>query len=224
MANPLWLAAIMAAAELAGAAIYASSTDVVRRASLSCFGLGFAICIVLTDIIPDATEDYSIGWLVLALGILVGVALMFKAGERGSNAGRTAAIAGMGLHNICEGIVLAAAGPTASALVLVGAVAHKLPEGMVVFSLADRLSIGRRWIVAAALALLIPVGTAVTLPEDIQKPALAFAAGVLLIVLVRSLMMFATAGRQEVALLTRRALAATTAAGAAVAGLTCLVI
>lgn len=35
-------------------------------------------------------------------------------------------------------VVLATAGPAASALVLLGAVAHELPGGMVVFSLADR--------------------------------------------------------------------------------------
>ncbi len=220
----LLFAAVMAAAELIGAAIFVATADGVRRAALSCFGLGFAICIVLADIIPDATEDYSLGWLALAAGFVAGVVLMFKAGERGSGAGTTAALGGMGLHNICEGIVLATAAPTASVLVLGGAIAHKLPEGMVVFSLADRLSIGRRWAVAGALSLLIPVGTAVVLPENIQKPALAFAAGVMLVVLVKSLMLLAPGGRKHAAVLTGRRLAATTAGGAVLAGLTCLVV
>lgn len=222
--SSLLFPAVMAAAELAGAAIFVATKDNVRRAVLSCFGLGFAICIVLADIVPDATEDYSAGWLFLAAGFLIGVVLMFGAGERRSNVGRAAGLAGMGLHNICEGIVLAAAGPAASALVLVGAVAHKLPEGMVVFSLADRLSIGRRWVVAVLLSLLIPIGTFVAVPEGIQQPVLAFAAGILLVVLAKSLMLFVPVGRQETALLTRRALAATTASGAVLAGLTCLVI
>ena len=220
----LLFAAVMAAAELAGAAIFVATTDGLRRATLSCFGLGFALCIVLADIIPDATEDYSLGWLALAAGFLAGVVLMFRAGARGSGAGTAAALGGMGLHNICEGIVLAAAAPAASALVLIGAIAHKLPEGMVVFSLADRLSIGRRWAVAVLLSLLIPLGTGVVLPENIQKPALAFAAGMMLVVLVKSLMLLAPIGRKQAALLTGRRLAATTASGAALAGLTCLVV
>jgi ZIP family zinc transporter len=183
----------MAVAELAGAAIFVATEDNVRRAALSCFGLGFAICIVLADIVPDATEDYSPGWLFLAAGFLIGLALMFSAGERRPNAGRAAAIAGMALYNICEGIVIVSAGPAASVLVPIGADAHKLPEGMVVFSLADRLSIGRRWLVAV-------------------------------LVLATSLMMFAPIGRWQTALLSRGALAATTAGGAVPAGLTCLVI
>jgi len=224
ISSPLLFPAVMAIAELAGAAVFVATKDNVRRAAMACFGLGFAICIVLADIIPDATEGYATGWLFLSAGLAIGVALMFSGGQRGSNAGNAAAIAGMGLHNICEGIVMATAGPAASALVLVGAVAHKLPEGMVVFSLAERLSIGRRWAVAVLLSLLIPAGTMVVLPESVQQPVLAFAAGVLFVVLTRSLMMFAPIGRQEAVLLTRKALAATAASGAVLAGLTCLVV
>jgi hypothetical protein len=95
---------------------------------------------------------------------------------------------------------------------------------MVVFSLAERLSIGRRWAVAVLLSLLIPAGTMVVLPESVQQPVLAFAAGVLFVVLTRSLMMFAPIGRQEAVLLTGKALAATAASGAVLAGLTCLVV
>nr|WP_294504437.1 hypothetical protein [uncultured Rhodopila sp.] len=222
--SSLLFPAVMAAAELAGAGIFVATKDNVRRAVLSCFGLGFATCIVLADIVPDAIEDYSTGWLFLAAGFVAGVALMFGAGERRSGVGRAAAIAGMGLHNICEGIVMAAAGPAASAFVLAGAVAHKLPEGMVVFSLADRLSVARRWVVAVVLSLLIPIGTLVAVPAGIQQPVLAFAAGILLVVLTKSLMLFAPIGRREAVLLTGRTLAATTASGAVLAGLTCLVV
>ncbi len=222
--SPLLFPAVMAVAELAGAAVFVATKDTVRRAALSCFGLGFAVCIVLADIIPDATEDYAAGWLLLAAGAAIGVLLLFSGGQRGSNAGNAAAIAGMGLHNICEGIVMASAGPTASVLVLVGAVAHKLPEGMVVFSLAERLSIGRRWAVAVLLSLLIPIGTMVVVPASVQQPVLAFAAGILFVVLTRSLIMFAPIGRQEATLLTRKALAATAASGAVLAGLTCLIV
>jgi hypothetical protein len=164
------------------------------------------MCIVVADIVPDATADYSLGWLFLAAGFVIGVALMAGAGERRTKIGSAAAIAGMGLHNICEGIVMAAAGPAASLLVLAGAVAHKLPEGMVVFSRADRLSIGRRWAVAVLLSLLIPIGTIVALPESIQQPGMGFAAGVLVVILAKSLMLFSPIGRPETALLNRRPL------------------
>jgi len=218
------LPVVMAAAELVGTAIFATSKSNLRRAALSCFGLGFAACIVLVDVIPDAIEGHPFAFLTVALGIAVGLALVSQADKHASSVGNGAAIAGMGLHNVCEGIILAAAGPAVSSLVLLGAVAHKLPEGMVVFSLTDRLSNSKRWSLAAALSLLIPLGTVVAVPDVIQKPILGLAAGVLLTVLGSSLVKAIQASRLDATLLTRRAVTAAIASGAALAGLTCLVI
>jgi peptidoglycan/LPS O-acetylase OafA/YrhL len=84
--SPLAFPAVTAVAELAAAALFVATKDTVRRAALSCFGLGFAICIVLADIIPEATEDHAAGWLFLAAGLAVGVLLMFSGGRRGHSA------------------------------------------------------------------------------------------------------------------------------------------
>jgi len=221
----LILTAIMAVAELGGAALFIATKDGVRRAILACFGLGFALCIVIADIIPDATENNPWGWGLIAVGAVLAGALMFKAGQRGSGIGNGAAIAGMGLHNLCEGIVLAASGPLLTPLVFVGAVAHKLPEGMVVFSLADRLSLGARWVLAALLSLLIPLGLMISLPEEIEQGVLPLAAGVLLVVLAKALALTALGSNSARAVNPgRRAAAGAAMAGAVVAGLTCLVI
>ncbi len=222
--NSLLLPIVMAIAELAGAALFVATRSSARRTILSCFGLGFALCIVVADIIPDATEDYPLGWLLATAGAAVSAALMFGAGGRGSIAGRAAGLAGMALHNIGEGIVMAAAGPAISPLIFTAAVAHKLPEGMVVFSLADRLALGRRWALAALMSLLIPIGTTVVVSEEIQKPMLAVAAGVLFVVLAKALILIVAPDGKAAAAPSRRAIAVATAGGAALAGLTCLVI
>jgi ZIP family zinc transporter len=177
---------------------------------------------VLIDVTPDATEDFAAGYIFLAVGALVGAVLMFKGGARGATAGNSGAIVGMGLHNICEGIVLAAAGPAISPLIFTAAVAHKLPEGMVVFSLANRLSTGKRWLLAVGLCLLIPIGTVIDFPEEIKKPLLAFAAGVLALASTKALTVMFGLGAPAAA--DRRAIAAAVTGGAVVAGLTCLVI
>jgi len=218
------LPVVMAAAELLGAAIFATSKSSLRRTILSCFGLGFAACIVLVDVIPDATGGHPFAYLTVALGVAVGLALLSQAGKHALSVGSAAAIAGMGLHNVCEGFVLAVAGPAMSSLVLVGAVAHKLPEGMLVFSLTNRLSSGKRWSLTAALSLLVPLGTMLTLSNVIQKPMPALAAGVLLAVLGSSLVRAIQASCLDATLLTRRAVTAAIAGGAVLAGLTCLVI
>ncbi len=222
--NMLMLPIVMALAELVGAVLYVASPKGPIRNVVACFGLGFALCIVLIDVTPDATEDYLAGWAFLAIGAILGAALMFMGGKRGAAAGNAGAIVGMGLHNICEGIVLAAAGPAISPLIFAAAVAHKLPEGMVVFSLADRLPMGKRWLLAVGLCLLIPIGTVIEFPEEIKKPLLAFAAGVLAMALIKALTVMYGLGDPGAATADRRAIGAAAAGGAVVAGLTCLVI
>ena len=223
MTASLILPAVMALAEIAGTVIYLASPQGSVRNLVASFGLGFALCIVLADIVPDATEDYLAGYGFLAAGAALGAPLMFALGRYGAAAGKSGALIGMGLHNVGEGVVLAAAGPAFSPLIVTAAVAHKLPEGMVVFALAERLSAPWRWALALGLSLLIPIGARLSIPEGFDKPALAFAAGVLALALIKALtVMFglgvpAAAGRRD-------ALAAATTGGAVLAGLTCLVI
>lgn len=219
--NLLMLPAIMAVAELAGTAIFAASSEnAARRVLLTCFGLGFALFMVLADLVPDAVEHNPSGWLLLAAGVAGGTALTFKAGQGRAGAGKAAAIGAMALHNVCEGMMLAAGAPALSGLMALGAVAHKLPEGMVVFSLAERTGNAGRWAIAAASALLIPLGAWLTLPPALAQSLLAFAGGVLFVVLFKALLR--AAGLRQAA--TRGAAAAATAIGAALAGLSTLVV
>ncbi len=222
--NLLLLPVVMAVAELAGALAYTLTRSDLKRVVLACFGLGFAWFIVVADVMPDALENNPAGWLPLGLGAVAAAALMFKAGRQGPVLGRAGALAGMALHNLCEGIVLAAAGPVLSPVVVLGAIGHKLPEGIVVFSLADGLSTARRWALAVAFSVLIPLGTQVVFPEALRQPVLAFAAGVLFVVLSKILLL--TVGplaraREQGLLLPRMA---SSVAGMVLAGLTCLVV
>ncbi len=219
--NLLILPAIMAVADLAGTAIFAASGEsTARRVLLTYFGLGFALLMVLADLVPDAVEHNPSGWPLLAAGVAVGAALTFKAGHGRGGAGKAAAIGAMALHNLCEGMMLAVGAPALSALMALGAIAHKLPEGMVVFSLAERAGTAGRWAAATASALLIPLGAWVALPPALEQSLLAFAGGVLFVVLFKELVQ--AAGLRQGA--TRGAAAAATAIGAALAGLSTLVV
>jgi len=72
---------------------------------------------------------------------------------------------------ICE------AGPAAGPIVLVGAVIHKLPEGMVALSLMRDFPRRVKATGTLLLAGIIPLGAVITIPERIQQPLLAIAAG-----------------------------------------------
>ena len=69
-----------------------------------------------------------------------------------------------------------------SPILAVGAILHKLPEGMVSFSLLDELEDKTRFAIAALIALLIPVGAIIPISESITKPLMALSAGVILYV------------------------------------------
>jgi len=219
------LPAVMALSELLGAAAFAKSDqNRTARLLLTCFGLGFALSILLADIVPDVLRGNSLMGIPLAAGVLLGGLLVLQAGARRQAVGGALALAGMGLHNLCEGIVLATVGPVLSPILLVGAVAHKLPEGVVVFSLADRLSSRWRWIVASGMSLLIPLGAWISFPERFVQPLLAVAAGILGAVLLKSLAHAMQKASSENPSLVRGTPVAATLLGAALAGLSCLVI
>ena len=175
--NTAFISVLMAVAEIIGAVTFVMTRDTAKRIVLSCFGLGFGLAIVLFDIIPDATTDNPSGWLLLAVGVALGALLMFKAGARGSRTGSLAAVGGMALHNLSEGIMVAAMGPAAGPIVLVGAVVHKLPEGMVALSLMRDFPSRVKATGTLLLAGIIPLGAVITIPERIQQPLLAIAAG-----------------------------------------------
>lgn len=177
MENYLVVAAFVIA-ELLGALIYFKTEDSVKRTLLTCLGLGFAITVVLLDIIPDATEDFAFGyWLVV-----IGFVAMFAVGFYTNSAGKYSAVLGLAIHNIAEGVIITTEFGPISPILAVGAVLHKLPEGMVSFSLLDELEDRTRFAIAALIALLIPVGAVLPPSESLTKPLLALSAGVILFV------------------------------------------
>lgn len=177
MENYLVVAAFVIA-ELLGALIYYKTEDSVKRTLLTCLGLGFAITVVLLDIIPDATEDFSVGYWLVAIGFIA----MFALGFYTKSVGKYSAVLGLAIHNFAEGLIITTEFGPISPILAVGAVLHKLPEGMVSFSLLDELEDRTRFAIAALIALLIPVGAIIPIPESVTKPLMALSAGVILYV------------------------------------------
>jgi len=177
---------LFVSAELLGAVIFWATKDTVKRMLLSCLGLGFACSIVITDIIPDSTENFPYAYLVVILGI----ASMYLASKVGKFIGKYSAVLGMGFHNFCEGVVLTAM--TINPIVLIGLVLHKLPEGMVTFALLEGKKDKTRFIMSGLISLLIPLGALAPIPEEIAKPITAFAAGVILFVVSTSMINIVT--------------------------------
>lgn len=171
-------------AELLGALVYFKTEDSVKRTLLTCLGLGFAIAVVLLDIIPDATEDFEIGYLLVAIGFVA----MFVLGSFIKSAGKIKgvekypAVVGLAIHNFAEGVIISTVFGPISPILAVGAVLHKMPEGMVSFSLLEGLKDRTRFVVAALIALLIPAGAIMPISESITKPFMALSAGVILYV------------------------------------------
>lgn len=165
-------------AELLGTLIYFKTEDSVKRTLLTCLGLGFAIAVVLLDIIPDATEDFASGYWLVAIGFITMLALGFFT----KRVGNYSAIIGLAIHNFAEGVIVSTVFGPISPILVVGAVLHKMPEGMVSFSLLEGLKDRTRFAIAALIALLIPLGAIIPISESVTKPLMALSAGVILCV------------------------------------------
>jgi ZIP family zinc transporter len=172
-------------AEILGAVFYYKTKDSAKRMLLTSLGLGFAVVVVLLDIIPDATEDFSLGYWICATGFVA----MFIVGSFGKRISNYSAAAGFAIHNIAEGIIISTVFGPISPLLTLGAILHKLPEGMVTYSLLEGLKDRTRFVLAALIALLIPIGAIVPISESITKPIMAFSAGVILCVVGKQLIM-----------------------------------
>jgi zinc transporter ZupT len=177
MENYLVVAAFVIA-ELLGTLIYFKTEDSVKRTLLTCLGLGFAIAVVLLDIIPDATEDFALGYWLIAIGFTA----MFALGFFTKNVGKYSAVAGFAIHNFAEGVIITTVFGPISPILAAGAILHKMPEGMVSFSLLEGLKNRTRFAIAALIALLIPVGATLPISESITKPLMALSAGIILYV------------------------------------------
>jgi zinc transporter ZupT len=176
-------------AELLGALVYFKTEDSVKRTLLTCLGLGFAIAVVLLDIIPEilwplATEDFASGYLLIAIGFVAMFVLgpFIKSAGKVKSAEKYPAVVGLAIHNFAEGVIITTVFGPISPILAVGAVLHKMPEGMVSFSLLEGLKDRTRFAIAALITLLIPVGAIIPISESVTKPLMALSAGVILYV------------------------------------------
>jgi ZIP family zinc transporter len=225
MMNPTVAASLVfAVAEAAGAWFYHKTGNLKGRRLMSAFGLGFAATVVLCDVLPDATEHDSIGYLLAACAA-VGTFAIWKRGNResGEHAGsslNSIAVGGMALHNFAEGAVLASIAGPLSLLFVVGAILHKVPEGMATYTLLGEKKSKRNLAIAIGSSLLIPVGVMARIPAGIEQPLMALVSGVILAAVATTM-----AGQKAEELfpsVVRKA--APYLAGALVGGISCLLV
>ena len=178
-------AIILTVAEVAGAYWFLKTKRAGLRMLMTSFGLGFAVAIVLFDLLPDSTEHFTMGYALFALGALVmlGVWSIGKRRSQEATAKGTGSVAvtGMALHNLGEGILLAAMTGPISFLLFAGALLHKLPEGMATFALLDGIREKTRFALAASVGLMIPLGALLRIPVGLQQPVMALLAGMILV-------------------------------------------
>lgn len=209
---------LFVSAELLGAVIFLVTKDTMKRMLLSCLGLGFAAAIVISDIIPDSTENFKYAYLV----VILGVASMYLLSKAGKFVGRYSAVLGMGFHNFCEGVVLTAM--TINPIVLIGLILHKLPEGMVTFALLEGKKDKTRFIISGLISLLIPLGALAPIPESIAQPITAFAAGVILYVVTNSMIsIIAEHTKNDAPAVIKSRIATTAFIGAILGTVSCLI-
>lgn len=219
----LFASLVMAAAELVGAGMYFFTKNGAWRKVLSAFGLGFAASIIFFDILPDATEHYTVGYAYAALGALAVLGAWFVA--RRMNLGTPErsvcgiAVGGMALHNFAEGVVLATLTGPLSFLFAAGVLLHKLPEGLATYSLMSGEKDSKRMAWSACVALAIPLGVLVHLPAGIQQPVMALMSGVILVAVATAI--FARKSEVEVGSFLGKF--APYVAGGLIGGISCLI-
>jgi len=178
-------ATILAIAEATGAYWFFKTQNAALRMLMASFGFGFALAIVLFDLLPDATDHYAMGYPLFALGALAMLAMRQLGMRREKNASvngaGSVAFAGMALHNLGEGLLLATMAGPLSFLFFAGAILHKLPEGTATFALLEGVKEKTRFALAAAVGLMIPLGAALRIPSAIQQPLMALLAGMILV-------------------------------------------
>lgn len=212
------MALIFVAAELTGAVILLKTKDTIKKILLSCVGLGFALAIVFADIIPDATDKYAKISPEFLISIVAGALCAYGIEKIGKHFGNYTAVLGFSFHNFLEGVVLTMT-TSISPVFALGAILHKLPEGMASFSLLEGLKDRTKVFIAVLSALMIPLGALITIPENIAQPLMAFGAGVILLVVTRSFKLInSTIG------VSRYKIATVTAIGAIIGAASCLIV
>jgi ZIP family zinc transporter len=189
---------------------------------MTSFGLGFAFAIVLFDLLPDATEHYATGYPLFAVGALLMFGLWRYGRQRSlsANGSGTVAVAGMALHNLGEGILFAAMTGPVSMLLVVGALLHKLPEGMATFAMLEGVKEKARFALAAGVGLMIPLGALLHFSPGFQQPVMALMSGMILVAVSVALIEHSS---KNLALSTRWKLATPCVMGALIGGVSCLI-
>lgn len=214
-----FIAIIMMAVEMLGAFVFLRTKSTLKRVVLSSLALGFAYAIVIADILPDATENFQWGYLI-CIGA-VGIMFLIEMGAK--HFGNNAAAGAMAFHNFFEGLVVMSR-PSISPMLVMGIVLHKFPEGMTTFSLLDHIKRDKvKFIIAAAIGLLIPIGTLCAVPEMISKPITAFAAGCMLYAISKSVKKIVVE-HFETSAAVRKGMISAAMVGAIIGGISCLLV
>jgi len=215
---------ILAVAEAAGAYWFFKTKSAGLRILMTSFGFGFAFAIVLFDLLPDATEHYAMGYPLFALGGLVMFGLWRYGNQRSRNSSTngsgSVAVAGMALHNLGEGILLAAMTGPISLLLVFGALLHKLPEGMATFAMLEGVKEKTRFALAATVGLMIPLGALVHFPNGLQQPLMALLSGMILVAVSTAIVKHSV---KSLALSVRWRVATPYAMGALIGAVSCLI-
>jgi Predicted divalent heavy-metal cations transporter len=182
-------------AELAGALIYLVLNKSVFRTIFSIFSLGFMFIVVFMDLLLDAGmyEHVDLSHITLFAVGLCGIYLISKLNKY---IGNYAAVAGLGFHNLCEGVEIAAIS-SLSPIVAAGFLLHKLPEGMVTFSMLKGLKDVQRFGYSLLVALLIPLGALIPISENVNQYIMSFGSGVIVMVVIKSIILQISALKEQ---------------------------
>jgi len=180
-------AMILAVAEMGGAYWFLKTKKAGLRTSMTSFGLGFAIAIVLFDLLPDSTEHFTMGYAFFTVGAVIMILVASLDKQSNAKSSGSVAVTGMALHNLSEGILLVAMARPVSFILFTGALLHKAPEGMATFALLDGAKEKTRFTLAAAVSLMIPLGTVLSIPTSLQQPVMALLSGIILVAVSKAL-------------------------------------
>ena len=203
--SPLVYALLSALANVAGALAVAGRARRGMRLldALIAVAAGFMISVAMTQLVPEALRRGGQSAPIIMLMGYLAVHLTqhtltrhFHFGEethRVTTAISMSALAGLLMHTFVDGVAIAAGftvGPELGALVFIGVVLHKLPEGLAIASLFLAAGQPPRIAVAAAGALGLTTLLGVLFTELLQPLAdhgLPLAAGVTLYVAASNL-------------------------------------
>ncbi|HUL03824.1 MAG TPA: ZIP family metal transporter [Gemmatimonadales bacterium] len=205
MSSALTYALVAALGNVAGALAVSNGTvrGLVLIEHTVAFGAGFMLTVALTEILPEAFARSGPGAPWLLLGGYLAVHLTqhtvtphFHFGEETHpvrpGAG-TAALVGLLLHTVFDGVAIASAflvGPALGVMVFLAILIHKLPEGVTIASLMMAAGRSPRAAVGSAALLGAATVAGVLLTDSIgllARHGLAVAGGVTLYVAASNL-------------------------------------